>query len=155
MTLTLPTDTSILVRRGLGASPQRVFRACTEPDLVRRWWGGGTGEVRVADIDLRVGGRWRYVVVGDGYTIGFHGVYREVVPGSRIVCTEVYESAPSAGTDAALCTYTFTGANGHCTLALRTDLPTRDDRDALLDSGMQDGLAASWDLLERVAVALR
>ena len=81
-------------------------------------------------------------------------MYREIVTGSRIVCTEVYESAPSAEANAALCTYTFTGGDGHCTLTLRTDLPTREDRDALLDSGMEEGVAASWDLLARVAVTV-
>lgn len=151
--LTLPTDTSIVVRRAFGAPAHRVFRACTEPDLVRRWWSGGAGDVRVADVDLRVGGRWRFVIVGDGYTVGFHGVYLEIVPGARIACTEVYEGAPSA--EATLCTYTFADVDGRCTLTLRTDLPAREDRDALLDSGMEEGLRASWDLLERVASSVR
>src|SRR5690242_11697886 len=94
--VTLPTATSILVTRGFAAPPDRLYRACTEPDLVRRWWSGGTGEVPVVEVDLRVGGRWRCVVVGDGYVVGSHGVYREVAPGARIVRTEVDEGAPDA-----------------------------------------------------------
>jgi uncharacterized protein YndB with AHSA1/START domain len=157
--VTLPTATSILVTREFAAAPHLVYRCCTEPDLVRRWWGGGVGEVAVADVDLRVGGRWRVVVVGDGYEVGFHGVYREIVPAARIVCTEVYEGAPDAPSDAlgstALCTYTFTGTGGCTTLTLLIAMRSGMDRDALLDSGMEEGLQESWDLLERVAVSLR
>jgi uncharacterized protein YndB with AHSA1/START domain len=152
---TLPTDTSVLVTRGFAAPPQHVYRACTEPDLVRRWWSGGAAEVRIAQVEPRVGARWRVVVVGDGYVVGLHGEYREVVPGARIVRTEVDEGAPDAEAHAALCTYTFIGAGDRSTVSLLTALRTRDQRDALLDSGMAHGVQASWDLLEQVAVSLR
>jgi uncharacterized protein YndB with AHSA1/START domain len=132
-----------------------VYRACTEPALVPRWWSGGMGEVTVAEVDLRVGGRWRFVVVGDGFEIGLHGVYRELVPGARIVCTEVDEGAPDAEANAALCTYTFRDTGGRTAVALLTELRTREDREALLDSGMEQGLQDSWDLLEQVATSLR
>ena len=155
--VTLPTDTSVLLTRGFVAPPQLVYRALTEPDPVRRWWGGGSdGSTRVtAEVDLRVGGRWRFVVTGDGYAVGVHGVYRELVPGARIVCTEVDEGHPDGEAGAALCTYTFRGAPGHTVVALLTAMRTREDRDALLDSGMHEGVHASWGLLEQVALALR
>ena len=155
--VTLPTDTSILVTRGFAAPSPLVYRACTEPGPVRRWWSGGTAEVRVADVEPRVGRRWRIVVVGDGYVVGLHGEYREVVPGARIVRTEVDEGAPDAQAHAALCTYTFTGTGtgDRSTVSLLTALRTRDQRDALLESGMAEGLQASWDLLEQVALSLR
>ena len=146
--VTLPTETSVLLTRAFAAPPQLLYRACTEPDLVRRWWSGGTGEVAVADIDLRVGGRWRFVTAGDGYEVGSHGVYRELVPGARIVCTEVYEGHPDGEAGAALCTYTFRGAPGHTAVALLTAMRTREDRDALLESGMDEGVHASWGLLD-------
>jgi uncharacterized protein YndB with AHSA1/START domain len=152
--VTLPTDTSVLVAREFAAPAHGVYRACTEPALVRRWWGGGTGEVTVAEVDLRVGGAWRFVVVGDGFEVGIHGLYREVVPGARIVCTEVDEGAPDAEANAALCTYAFHDAGRRSTVALLTELRTREDRDALLDSGMEQGIQESWDLLEQVAVSL-
>ena len=153
--VTLPTETSVMLTRACAAPPQLLYRACTEPDLVRRWWSGGTGEVAVADVDLRVGGRWRFVTAGDGYEVGSHGVYRELVPGARIVCTEVYEGHPDGEASAALCTYTFRGAPGHTAVALLTAMRTREDRDALLESGMDEGVHASWGLLDQVALALR
>ena len=158
VTLTLPTDTSVLVLRELTAPAHLVYRAFTEPHLVRRWWSGGEGEVTVADVDLRAGGRWRFVVEGEGYRVGLHGVYHEVVAPRRIVCTEVDEGRPDGESGAALCTYTFTAfgpAADRTVLSLLTELPTPDDRDALLDSGLEQGLQDSWDLLDRVALSLR
>jgi uncharacterized protein YndB with AHSA1/START domain len=153
--VTLPTDTSVLVTREFAAAPHPVYRAYTDPALVRRWWSGGTGEVTVAEIDLRVGGRWRFVTAGEGYEVGFHGVYRLLVPGARIVCTEVYEGHPDAEASAALCTYTFHDAGGRTTVGAHTQLQTREDRDAMLDSGMEHGVQAAWELWDRVALALR
>ena len=153
--MTLPTDTSIQLTRPFAAPAHHLYRALTEPDLVRRWWSGGSGEVRVAEIDPQVGGRWRVVVVGDGYEVGLCGVHFDVVPGVRIVRTEVDENAPDAEADAALCTYSFSGAGDRSTVSLRTVLRTREHRDALLDSGMDEGMAVAWDLWERVAATLR
>jgi uncharacterized protein YndB with AHSA1/START domain len=153
MAVSVPTDTSILITREFAAPRQAVYRAVTEPELVRRWWGGGDGVV-VAEIDLRVGGGWRFEVAGDGYVVGLHGVYREIVPGALIRCTEVYEGAPDPEDAAALCTYTFRDAPRGSSLALLTELPTPDDRDALLDSGVEEGTQASWEQLERVALSL-
>ena len=153
--VTLPTDASILVTRGFAAPRHGLYRACTEPDLVRRWWGGGTGEVPVVEVDLRVGGRWRCVVVGDGSVVGSHGTYREIVPGARIVRTEVDEGAPDAEAHAAVCTYAFAGAGDRSTVSLLTALRTPEHRDALLDSGLAEGVATTWGLLERVAQSLR
>jgi uncharacterized protein YndB with AHSA1/START domain len=153
--VTLPTDTSILVTREFTAPLHLVYRCCTEPDLVRRWWSGGEGEVTVAEIDLRVGGGWRFVIAGGDYEVGFHGVYREIAPGAWIVCTEVYEGAPDAEADAARCTYTFTPAGTGTAVGLLTEMTTREGRDGILDSGMEKGMQASWDLLEQVALSLR
>jgi uncharacterized protein YndB with AHSA1/START domain len=151
VTVTLPTDTSILVTRAFAAPPHALYRACTEPDLLRRWCSGGPDVVAVAEVDLRVGGRWRTVIAGDGYTVGFHGVYREIVPGARIVRTEVDEGVPDAEAQAALCTYTFTRSGDRSTLYLLTALQSREQRDAWLDSGLAEGVTATWGLLEQVA----
>src|SRR3954452_19492981 len=95
-TLTLPRDDQILVTRDFDAPRHLVFRAWTTPELVRRWWHANRGEMTVAEIDLRVGGAWRYVMVAEGgMEVGFHGEYREIVPNERIVSTEVYEGAPA------------------------------------------------------------
>jgi uncharacterized protein YndB with AHSA1/START domain len=98
--LTLPTDEQILITREFDAPKHLVYRAMTTPELVRRWWHANRGEVTVCEIDLRVGGKWRYVAVAhDGMEVGFHGEYRELVPDERIVTTEVYEGLPEGVTE--------------------------------------------------------
>src|SRR3954468_23832879 len=101
--VTLPTDEQILIVREFDAPRHLVYRAWTTPDLVRRWWSGRRGEMQVVEIDLRVGGRWRYVMTAHGgHEVGFHGEYREIVPDERIVNTEVYEGIPGGDSDPAL-----------------------------------------------------
>jgi uncharacterized protein YndB with AHSA1/START domain len=152
--VTTPTDTQILITREFAAPRHAVFRVLTEPELIKRWWSGGFGEVVLAEVDLRVGGHWRYVMVADGNEIGFHGEYREVVPGERFVCTEVYEGAPAESAPA-ICTYDLTEENGRTTLSLLTEMASKEDRDALLASGMEAGVQAGYDLLEEIAISLR
>jgi uncharacterized protein YndB with AHSA1/START domain len=90
--LTLPTDEQILIEREFDAPKHLVYEAYTTPELVKRWWHANRGDVTLVDIDLRVGGRWRYVMVTpDGTEVAFHGEYREIIPNERIVSTEVYE----------------------------------------------------------------
>src|ERR1044071_2644166 len=94
-TLTLPTDEQILITREFDAPRHLVWQAWTTPELVKRWCHANRGRVTVAEIDLRVGGKWRYLAVtDDGMEVGFHGVYREIVPNERLVSTEVYEGLP-------------------------------------------------------------
>src|SRR5437867_5714630 len=93
--VTLPTDDQILITREFDAPKQLVYKAFTTPELVKRWWNAKRGEVTVAEIDLRVGGKWRYVMIADdGSEVGFHGEYREIVPNAPLVSTEVYEGLP-------------------------------------------------------------
>ena len=83
--LTLPSDTEILMVREFDAPRELVFKAYTTPELVRRWWAGKRGNVTVAEIDLRVGGRWRYVMeANEGFEVAFHGEFREIVPNERL-----------------------------------------------------------------------
>ena len=146
--VTLPTDTQILITHEFDAPRHLVYRAWTTPELVRRWWSGKRGQVTVAEIDLRVGGRWRYVMAADGGgEVAFHGQYREIIPDERIVHTEVFEGAPAAE---ALTAVTSTEAAGRTTLAILVQYDNRQDRDAHLDY-MGDGLAEALDLLEREA----
>jgi uncharacterized protein YndB with AHSA1/START domain len=151
--VTLPTDTQILITREFDAPKRLVYRAYTEPELVKRWWSADRGRMTVAEIDLRVGGAWRYVMVtDDGFEVAFHGEYREIVPNERIVSTEVYEGMPGAQ---ALDTLTLTERGGRTTLELLVEHDTRENRDAHIASGMEDGLQDALDLLEQVAVSLR
>lgn len=151
-TVTLPTDEQILIVRAFDAPRELVFRAWTEPQLVRRWWHANRGEIVSIEIDLRVGGRWRYVMVTPGgQEVAFHGEYREVVPGERLVSSEVYEGMPDA---AALTTVTFEERDGRTTATLLVQHERKEHRDAHVASGMEDGLQDALDLLERIAVEL-
>ena len=152
--VTLPTDTQILITREFDAPKHLVYRAWTTPELVRRWWSGNQGEVTIAEIDLRVGGSWRYVMTANGgFEVAFHGEYREIVPNELIVCTEIFEGMPEG--EGAMCTYTFTEKEGRTTVTLLTQLASKEDRDAVISSGMEAGMQAGWDILEQIAVSLR
>ena len=157
--VTLPADDQILVTRQFDAPRRLVWEAWTTPELVKRWWHARRGEVTVAEIDLRVGGRWRSVMIAnDGTEVAFHGEYREIVPTERIVSTEVFEGLPE-GMDpeehASLNTLTFTEADGRTTLAMLLQYVSKADRDAVIASGMEAGLQDALDLLEEVAASLR
>jgi uncharacterized protein YndB with AHSA1/START domain/DNA-binding transcriptional ArsR family regulator len=154
-TVTLPTDEQILITREFAAPKHLVYKAWTTPELVKRWWNAKRGEVTNAEIDLRVGGRWRYVMVTeDGFEVAFHGEYREIVPNERIVSTEVYEGVPE-GAEGTLNTATFTEVDGRTTLTILVQAPSKEIRDAIIDSGMEAGMQDAMDLLEQVAVSLR
>jgi uncharacterized protein YndB with AHSA1/START domain len=158
-TVTLPTDDQILITREFDAPKHLVYKAWTTPELVKRWWNAKRGEVTIAEIDLRVGGTWRYVMVADGgLEVGFHGEYREIVPNERIVSTEVYEGVPQregAPEQGTLNTATFTEADGRTTLTVLVQAPSKEVRDAIIDSGMEAGMQDAMDLLEQVAISLR
>jgi uncharacterized protein YndB with AHSA1/START domain len=156
-TVTLPTDEQILITREFDAPKDLVWKAWTTPELVERWWGAKRGEVTLAEIDLRVGGRWRYVAVttDGGFEVAFHGEYREIVPNERLVSTEAYEGIPDPDANATLNTATFTEEDGRTTLTILVEAPSKEIRDAIIDSGMEAGMQDALDLLEEVAVSLR
>ena len=147
--ITLPSDTEILITRVFDAPAELVFKALTTPELVRRWWGFETSEWLVCDIDLRVGGQWRFVIRDGGMEVGFHGEYREIAGPHRLVHTEIYEGAPEPyPNEAALNTTTLDEAGGVTTMTLLVQVPSQDIRDAILASGMEGGLQVSYDRLE-------
>jgi uncharacterized protein YndB with AHSA1/START domain len=158
-TVTLPTDEQILITREFDAPRHLVYKAWTTPELVRRWWPGLRGEMTSAEIDLRVGGQWRYVMVASGgFEVAFHGEFREIVPNERIVNTEVYElpdAPPLPAEDEPLNIVTFTEADGRTTLTLLVQCTSKELRDTIIDSGMEVGMQEGMDLLEQVAVSLR
>jgi uncharacterized protein YndB with AHSA1/START domain len=157
--VTLPTDEQILITREFDAPRQLVFKAFTTPELVRRWWHAKRGEMTVAEIDLRAGGKWRYVMVAEsGLEVGFHGEYREIVPNERIVSTEIYEGLPEGVSEeqaATVNTATFAESDGRTTLTILVQAPSKEARDAIIESGMEDGLQDALTLLEQVALSLR
>ena len=155
----LPTDEQILITREFDAPRHLVYRAWTTPALVKRWWNAKRGVVTTCEIDLRVGGTWRYVMVtDDGTEVGFHGEYREIVPNERIVSTETYEGLPEGVPEeegSTVNTATFAENDGRTTLTILVEAPNKVTRDAIIDSGMEAGLQDALDLLEEVAVSLR
>jgi uncharacterized protein YndB with AHSA1/START domain len=143
--VTTPSDTEILIRRVFDAPAELLFRAWTEPALVRRWWGFDTGEWLVCEVDLRVGGGWRWVVRDRGMEVGFHGEYRQIERPTLLVATEVYEGFPDAE---AVNTTTFAELDGITTMTTLVRHARTEHRDAHLESGMEGGMQVSFDRME-------
>lgn len=154
--VTLPADNQILITREFAAPRHLVYHAWTTPELVKRWWAGRRGTMTSVEIDLRVGGRWRYVMTANGgFEVAFHGVFREIVPEERIVMTEVFEMpGEQADEDASVCTITFTADGGRTLLELLTETRTKEIRDAIIDSGMEGGMQEQMDALDDLAASL-
>ena len=150
--VTLPADNQILITREFDAPRQLVYAAWTQPEHIRRWWAGQRGRVDSVDVDLRVGGTWRYVMTAHGgFEVAFHGEYREIVPNERIVSTEVYEGFPDGE---ALNTITLTEADGRTTLAILVEHECQEHRDGHINSGMEGGLQISMNRLDDLARSL-
>jgi uncharacterized protein YndB with AHSA1/START domain len=151
--VTLPTDNELLLTREFDAPKHLVYRAWTTPELVMRYWSGHRGTMKSAEIDLRVGGTWRYVMDAGGHEVAFHGEFREIVPNERIVNTEVYEGGPEG--EAALTVVTFAEVDGRTVLTLLSRVSSKEIRDAILETGMEVGMQEQMDLLEELAISLR
>jgi uncharacterized protein YndB with AHSA1/START domain len=153
--VTLPADNQILITREFDAPRHLVWRAYTEPDLIKRWWAGERGSVTSVEVDLRVGGGWRYVMTANGgFEVAFHGEFREIAAPERLVNTEAFEGIPDPDGNAALVTVTLTEKDGRTYLEALTEMRDRAGRDAILESGMEGGMQESYDALERVAISL-
>jgi uncharacterized protein YndB with AHSA1/START domain len=154
--VTLPSDTQILIAREFNAPKHLIYKAWTTPELVKRWWSAKRGAMTVADVDLRVGGAWRWVMVTDeGFEVAFHGEYREIVPNERLVYTEIFEGAPGGdGDEGVLNILTFVEKDGRTTLTTLVQAPSQEVRDAIVNSGMEAGMQDALDLLEGVAISL-
>jgi uncharacterized protein YndB with AHSA1/START domain len=150
--VTLPSDREIVITRKFDAPARLIFKAWTTPELVKRWWGFDSSQWLVCEIDLRVGGGWRYVTREEGgYEVGFHGEYREIDAPKRLVNTEVFEGMPDAG---ALDTITFSEENGVTTMTINVLHSCKEHRDAHIASGMEGGMQVSMNRLEDAVRAL-
>jgi len=144
----LPSDNEILITRVFDAPAELVFEAWTKPEIVRRWWAGDRGQVTDAQVDLRVGGRWRWVMTANGgFEVAFSGEYREIDRPNRLVRTEVFELIPDAP---AVSTTTFEETDGVTTLKILIRYPSQEHRDAAIASGMEGGLQTAFDHLEEL-----
>lgn len=151
-TVTLPSDREIVISRMFNAPAQLVFEAMTKPEHVRRWWGLRGSTMTMCDIDLRVGGAWRYVLrEEDGSEVGFHGTYREIEAPNRVVSTEVFEGFPDAES---VNTVTLTEEDGKTTFTNRILHQNRAYRDGHLNSGMEPGMQQTFDRLEELLASM-
>lgn len=147
------SDTEILLSRAFDASRHLVFEAMTRPEYVRRWWCCMDGfTMPICEIDLRVGGKYRYVMLDpEGNEVGFHGEYREIVVPERIVHTEIFEPYPDSP---ALVTLTLEERDGKTYYQSRVLHQTKEACDMHLASGMEHGANLALDRLEEIARSL-
>jgi uncharacterized protein YndB with AHSA1/START domain len=140
-----PSDRELVMTRGFNAPRALVFDALTRPELLRRWYGPSGWSLVVCEIDLRVGGAWRFVTRRpDGKEIGQHGVYREIVAPERLVNTESWEDWNPGEV---LVTAVLVEEDGTTTLTSTLLFPTQEVRDMLVKSGMTSGAAETYDKL--------
>jgi uncharacterized protein YndB with AHSA1/START domain len=147
--ITTPTDREIVMTRVFNAPRRLVFDAWTKPELLRRWLGVRAGwTMAVCEVDLRVGGSYRYVWRGPDGDMGMGGVYREIVRPERIVCTEKFDDPWYEGE--AIDTLVLVEADGKTTVTTTVTYVSREVRDAVLKSGMASGVGESYDKLDEV-----
>jgi len=152
--VTLPSDKEILITREFDAPREVVFKAMTDPKLIPQWWGPRSDTTTVDKMDVRPGGAWRFVSKGsNGSTYAFRGEYREIVPFEKIVQT--FEFEPMAG-HISVDTATLTDLPGGRTLfTSRSVFSSKEDRDGMIQSGMESGLRETYDRFDEVLVSLK
>lgn len=147
LTVTTPTEREIVMTRVFNAPRRLVFDAWTKPELLRRWLGPHGSELLVCEVDLRVGGSWRYVLrAPDGSEMRMHGVYHEIVA-ERLVTTGANDDCDAEAGAESLVTTTLVEHDGRTTLTNTVLYPSRQIRDAVIDSGMEHGVAEGYDRL--------
>jgi len=153
MTITVLSDTEIQVTREFDAPREIVFKAMTDPALLAKWWGPRRYKTVVDQLDVRPGGKWRMRNVGaDGGEHAFRGEFREVTPPERIVWTFEYE--PVAG-HISVETMTLTEREGRTLLVAHDQFASKEDRDGMLQSGMESGARETYERLDEVLRELR
>jgi uncharacterized protein YndB with AHSA1/START domain len=152
--VTPTSDCEIRFSRLFDASPELVFEAMTRPEHVRRWWGclGDGYSVPVCDIDLRVGGAWRFVNRHPDGEAAFHGEYLEIAPPSRLVFTEIFEEFPDS---VSVVTTDLVDEGGKTRMSATARYESQAVRDMVLKTGMDKGAALSYDRLEDLVATLR
>jgi len=145
--LTTPSDRSIRIERTFEAPREKVWNAFTRPELVARWWGRGN-RLEIERLELARGGRWRYVEYSTDGSDGFEGRFREVVPPTRLVQSFEWDGMPA---HVAITTETFEEVGGTRTRVITHMLfHTAEERDGMLESGMQKGMDAGYAVLDRI-----
>ncbi|HEX7596082.1 MAG TPA: SRPBCC family protein [Gemmatimonadaceae bacterium] len=152
--ISTPSDRELAMTRAFDAPRSMVFDAWTKPELLKRWLGVfGGWTFAVCEVDLRVGGKYRFVWRGkDGNEMAMGGVYREIVRPERIVCTEKFDDPWYEGD--AIDTTTFVERAGKTTMTTTVLYGSKEIRDAVLKSPMESGVAKSYDKLAEVLAAM-
>jgi uncharacterized protein YndB with AHSA1/START domain len=146
--LTTPSDREIVVERVFEGRRERVFAAYTDPELIPLWWGLRDADVIVDEMDLRPGGTWRFVSRNqDGSEEAFKGTYREVVPPERIVYTFEWEGAPG---QILVETVAFEDLGERTKVTTTALFDTPEERDEMLESGMEAGMTESYEQLDEL-----
>ena len=153
-TVTTPSDQEIKMTRLFDAPRQLVFDAMTKPEHVKQWWGqlGEGYSVPVCEVDLRVGGAWRFVNRHPKGEVAFYGEYREITPPSRVVFTEIFEQFPDT---VSVVTAVLTEEGNKTRLTATVRYPSLEVRDMVIASGMSRGAGISYDRLEDLVVSLQ
>jgi uncharacterized protein YndB with AHSA1/START domain len=149
-----PSDEEILLTRLFDAPRQLVFEAMTRPEHVKRWWGrlGEGYSVPICEIDLRAGGKWRFVNRHPQGEVSFRGEYREISPPGRLVFTETMDPHPEPGS---VVTALFSEEGNKTRLTVTVRYPSVEIRDIVLGTGMQRGAGISYDRLEDLVAELQ
>lgn len=149
-----PSDREIRMTRVFDAPRSLVFEAMTKPEHVKRWWGclGEGYSVPVCEIDLRVGGKWRFVNRHPKGEVTFYGEYREITPPSRVVFTEIFAEYPDT---VSVVTAEFTTEGNQTRLTATVEYPSLEVRDMVMQTGMERGAAISYDRLEDLVAELQ
>lgn len=154
-TLSLPSDLEIRSTRLFDAPCELVFAAWTQPEHVREWWGQKGSTLTVCEIDLRPGGRWRYVeLAADGNEYPFRGEFSEVVAPERLVHTFVFDVVPFNARPA-MVTVTFEQEGSLTRVTELMRFATQEDRDEMVRSGIEDGAKQSYQRLDELLWSLR
>ena len=145
--ITTPRDREIHIERIFNASRERVWQAMTDPDLVAEWWGRGNKLV-IEKLEVKRGGRWRFVEHSDQGVDGFEGRFREVTPPERIVQSFEWDGMPAY---VIINTTTLEDlGDGRTKLVTTSQFYTNEERDGFLQSGMEGGLNESYAALDRL-----
>jgi uncharacterized protein YndB with AHSA1/START domain len=151
--VTLPSDTEIKQERMFDAPRELIFRAYTDPDILPQWWGPHGYTTRVDKLELQAGGKWRFVQHdAEGNEFAFRGEYREVLPPERLVGTFEFEGMPG---HIAVESMTLEEVDGGTKLIAVMRFDTKEDRDGMLESGMEQGAAESLDRCEALLMGLQ